>query len=51
MDRRITPKGKGKTVAEVVANDNDEVNLAGDQEWAESEGESQVRSVLQQLQG
>ena len=44
-------KGKGKTVAEVVANDSDGVNLRGDQEWAESEGESQVRSVLQQLQG
>ena len=26
-------------------------NLTGDQEWAEAEGESQVRSVLQQLQG
>ena len=25
------------------------VNLTGDQEWAEPEGESQVRSVLQQL--
>ena len=38
-------KGKGKTVAEVVANDSDGVNLTGDQEWAESEGESQVRSA------
>ena len=44
-------KGKGKTVAEVVANDREGVNLTGDQEWAEPEGESQVRSVLQQLQG
>ena len=44
-------KGKGKTVAEVVANDSKGFNLTDDQEWGEPEGEAQVRSVLQQLQG